>query len=167
VASGVHAWAELPKPEDPHPVQTVLTETPELSSQMMKQYFNSKLLNVLFTIEYAKRCPFEIEICSANPGYTDSELGMKDPKSGNVIRPRPDMGKVPRTTYEGAKTIIHATIAPDVRRGAYYTDMKDIPTRDSTLGEVGERFATNVWKDTLEILKRFKENGPFESWVEN
>jgi hypothetical protein len=46
------------------------------------QYFNSKLFNVLFAKEYARRSPHPITIFSANPGYTESQLGAKDPATG-------------------------------------------------------------------------------------
>lgn len=43
----------------------------------------SKLYNVLFAQEYARRYP-KVWICSANPGYTESELGTKDAATGEA-----------------------------------------------------------------------------------
>lgn len=60
-----------------------------------------------------------------------------------------------RTTYEGAKTIIESAISPKVgESGGYYSEMHESRTRSWTVGEVGKKFATNVWNDTFEILKK-------------
>jgi hypothetical protein len=59
------------------------------------QYLNSKLMNVLFAKEYARRCPHPIWICSANPGHTESELGLKDPVTGERTgNSRPKIAKM-------------------------------------------------------------------------
>jgi hypothetical protein len=47
---------------------------------------------VLFAKAYAAKCPDPIWICSTNPGYTDTELGAKDPKSGKETVKRNPMG---------------------------------------------------------------------------
>lgn len=104
VASTNHFWASHPLPDDPHPVQTLLTKQgifplhyklikikeeneiyvyftdPPLSA--MGTYPSSKLLNILFAKAYAAKCPDSIWICSTCPGYTESELAAKDPSTG-------------------------------------------------------------------------------------
>lgn len=151
----------------------------------MVQYPASKLLNVLFAMEYARRCPYAITINSANPGYTESELGGKDPLTGETEghdRPPVNFLKkryVPcyqrillsrylpeyRETYEGAKSLIHAAIA-DIPNGVFVSEMRVSRTRSNTLGDVGKKFAHNVWTDSLQLLKAHAGVDKFEDWVE-
>jgi hypothetical protein len=52
---------------------------------------------------------------------------------------------VSRTTYGGAKTIMQASISPNVgASGGYYSDMVESRTRSSTQGETGKQFAEKV-----------------------
>jgi len=160
----------------------------------MGTYHSSKLLNILFTkaypslfsitffhfsitsfshhylsffylfSTYAAKCPDPIWICASNPGYTESELGTKDPSSGEVMSDRPAMMQR-RSTYEGAKTIIFASISPSVgESGGFYSNNKESETRKSTQGESGKQFADNVWKDTINILKKHVPGLDIYSW---
>jgi len=162
VASDTHFWSTRPSPDDPNPVTTTLANAP--GNNFLRQYTSSKLFNVLFAKEYARRAPFPASICSSNPGYTKSELGLKDPKSAEPNgHTHTDLLEA-RETYEGAKTIIHNAIAPEIQNGAYYSEVRESRTRSDTTGEVGTRFAQNVWKDTIEILKTIVD-GPLEDWI--
>lgn len=162
VASDVHFWAKRPHHEDPTPIKTILQHTDDL---FMQQYPNSKLMNVLFAKEYARRCPHKnISICSSNPGYTESELGSKDEKGSKVDHKAPN-ALPKRPTYEGAKTIIHAAIVPDIENGGFYSDMKPNRVRTTVQGEVGAKFAQNVWKDSLTYLQKPLEGENVEAWA--
>jgi retinol dehydrogenase-12 len=160
VASDTHFWASYPTPEDEHPVQKLLTK----QEAPLGVYPSTKLMNVLFAKAYAAKCPDQIFVYSCNPGYTESELGQKDAQTGEA-KPghAPPMKK--RTTYEGAKTIIDVSISPNVgASGGYYSDMKESRTRSSTQGETGKKFADNVWKDTIAILKKHVPETAIYSW---
>jgi len=161
VASDTHFWAMQPQPEDPNPVQTVLNKE---KASPMGVYPSTKLLNILFAKAYAAKCPDPIFICSSNPGYTESELGAKDPVTGE-----PKEGHkgfvTKRTTYEGAKTIIDASISPSVgESGGYYSDVGESRTRSNVQGDVGRKFAENVWRDTISILKKQVPDTEIYNW---
>jgi len=156
VASDVHFWASAPNPEDPTPVKTILENKP--ANPFFYMYPISKLFNILFAQEYTRRFPHgsqKVWICSANPSLTESELGTKDPATGE---PKPHGGAlstmVKRTTYEGAKSIIYAAIDPNVgASGGFYSEMRETTPRSSTLGESGAQFGGRVWRDTINIIK--------------
>jgi hypothetical protein len=57
-------------------------------------YPSTKLMNILFAKAYAEKCPDPIWICSTNPGYTDSELGSKDPATGSGSKKREPLMKI-------------------------------------------------------------------------
>ncbi len=78
---------------------------------MMKQYFSSKLLNVLFVKEYAKRATFNVEICSTNPSLTQTEIGTKDGK-GEIVTAPPSLGITPR--YVGAFNLLTTAICVQI-----------------------------------------------------
>jgi len=127
VASDTHHWASYPLPDDAHPIQTLLKKPEAGGGLPLGVYPSTKLFNVLFAKAYAARCPDPIFICSSNPGYTESELGQKDPATGNTPEEHKPFMKQ-RTTYEGAKTIIEAAISPKLgESGGYYSDMKESP----------------------------------------
>eukprot|EP00026_Physarum_polycephalum_P011688 Phypoly_transcript_11929.p1 GENE.Phypoly_transcript_11929~~Phypoly_transcript_11929.p1 ORF type:complete len:385 (+),score=63.88 Phypoly_transcript_11929:127-1155(+) len=164
VSSDTHFWAGYPQPDDPHPVHTLLKK-PEGQPSQLGVYPSTKLMNVLFAKGYAARCPDSIWICATNPGYTQSELGQKDPKSGAATGVHRNPIATIRSTYEGAKTIIHASISPNVgESGGYYSSMKESRSRSSTVGETGKKFADAVWNDTVEILKKHVPNVEIYSW---
>jgi len=163
VASDTHFWASRPAPDDPTPITTLSTK-PEVL--FFSQYPSTKLLNVLFAQEFARRCPYPIWICSANPSLTRSELGTKDPISGDHVSDSPNIGWEPRPTPEGSKTIIYAAISPEAKtNGGYYSEVRERHTRSSTKGEVGKQFARNVWKESVGIISKVVEPGTFEAWV--
>lgn len=161
VASGNHFWPPLPEPNDPHPVLSLLTK----SEKNKQQYPSTKLLNVLFTHEFAWRFP-DIFICSSNPGYCNSELGVKNLETGGDKKPKTNSfgDSVPmRSTADGAKTLVYAAISPEANEsGAYYSDMQAKQPRSTTLGEGGRRFAANVWNDTMDILSKVDGNSLFK-----
>jgi retinol dehydrogenase-12 len=165
VASDVHFWAMAPKQSDPHPLKSFLTKPDPLP--MFYLYPGTKLLNVLFAQEYARRGPSKVWIGSANPGYTESQLGNKDVKTGDSKPRHFDNGLKKRSTYEGAKSIIVAAIDPHVgKSGCFVSDMHDHRTNSVTHGKAGQEFAERVWHETVEILKKhLEEGGVVESWV--
>jgi len=161
VASDTHFWAPYPRHDDPTPVQTILK--PQEGSPL-GVYPSTKLMNILFAKAYAAKCPDPIWICSSNPGYTESELGAKDPATGEAKEKHQTHMKQ-RTTYEGSKTIIHASISPEVgASGSYYSDMVESRTRSSAQGESGKKFSENVWNDTISILKKHVPETAIYTW---
>jgi NAD(P)-dependent dehydrogenase (short-subunit alcohol dehydrogenase family) len=157
VASSTHFWASRPDPSDPHPVQT-LNQQPSHPGQ----YPCTKLMNVLFAREFARRFP-DIFVCSSNPGYCFSELGVKNVETGSDVRielrKSQFLGLELRDTYEGAKTLIDVAINPEITNsGGYFSDMKEEPGRSTTHGETGKLFAQNVWNDTIYLLRKVADN---------
>lgn len=162
VASDTHFWTSYPKPDDLHPVRTCLQKQ---EGAVLGVYPATKLLNILFAKAYAAKCPDPIWICSTNPGYTESQLGSKDASTGAASAEGHKPFMKQRPTYEGAKTIIDAAISQKVGvSGGYYSDVEESRTRSETIGETGKKFADNVWKDTIEILKKHVPNTDIYSW---
>jgi hypothetical protein len=61
--------------------------------------------------------------------------------------------------------MLGSAIEPNVgESGWYYSEMKEGRTRSSTKGEIGKQFATNVWKDTFDILKKIAPENELYSW---
>jgi len=162
VSSGAFYYVAKPTIDDPTPVTTLL-EQPQPGSQ---QYSSSKLLNVLFVTEYVARCPYKVWICSCNPGYTDSQLGTKNEKGEEAhARPTSPIPMPMRTTYEGAKTVIHASIAPELlkeKNGPYITNLRiSKPSKASQ----DLTFSKNTWNDTINILKKYVDHDSIEEWA--
>lgn len=165
VASGVHFWAHIPLNNDPHPVQSLLKKPETFGG--FGNYMSSKMCNVLFAKAWAARCQ-DVWICSSNPGYTDTELGKKEAKSGAAKAadvPSDPMGVAKWPTEVGARTIIEASVSPKVgESGGYYSSMVEARTRSDTTGEVGKKFADNVWNDTVSILKKHVPQVEIYNW---
>lgn len=155
VASGVHFWPDA-DPTDPNPVAAL--NTPPKPTEHRQQYASTKLFNVLFAQEFARRFP-DIFICSSDPGYCYSELGAKNNETGNDKTHRPNYfeseGIPMRETAEGAKTFVHVVISPEITQsGGFFSDMGEHKARSITLGEGGKKFGANLWKETMDILEK-------------
>lgn len=131
------------------------------------RYSITKLLNVLLAQEYSRRLGSRpLFVCSANPGWTTSELWTKDKDGqGGVATPRSAGLLVQRPTAEGAKTVIYCAINPKVleSNGAFFSNVELLEPSSYTTGKEGIELADRVWRDSLDAIGA-KELG-LESWL--
>jgi len=140
VASGAHRGAKL----DFDDLQS------RKSYASFAVYSRSKLCNILFNRELARRVPQGVTANCLHPGFVDTRFGVN---SGGLMRTvlkvvKP-IGAI--SPEEGAKTIIHLAASPDVAAvtGEYFTKCKiDRPTKEAQndadakrLWEISEKIA--------------------------
>jgi len=107
----------------------------------IREYAVSKLANLLFSAELAKRVQgTSVSTYSLHPGIVDTEIWRALPNWARpVIRLRGFL-----TPEEGALTTLHCAMhAPQQESGLYYADSKPIPP--SALG-LNSELATALWK---------------------
>ena len=116
-----------------------------------RAYSQSKLANVLFTYELARRLPASLATANAlHPGVVRTSFGAEDP--GGVQRRlvallRPLM----KAPARGAATSIHLASAPDLERvtGRYFANGK--PKRSSTRS-YDQAAAERLWQVSADLV---------------
>jgi len=97
----------------------------ERSYSSFGPYGNSKLANILFTIELARRLEGTVTVNALHPGLTSTGFGKNNPgflmKIMGVVIPL-----VARSPEKGAKTSIYLASSPEVQSvtGKYFVDCK-------------------------------------------
>lgn len=107
----------------------------------IQEYANSKLANVLFSSELAKRTHgSEISTYSLHPGVVDTEIWRAAPLwARKLLRLRGFL-----TPEEGALTTLHCAIhAPHQETGLYYANRQPMPV--SALGS-NAKLAADLWE---------------------
>jgi retinol dehydrogenase 14 len=123
----------------------------ERSYSGARAYNQSKLANVLFTYELARRLPATSVTANAlHPGVTSTSFGAEDP--GGVQRRfisfmRPFM----KTPAQGAATSIHLASAPDLAQvtGRYFASSK--PKRSSKRS-YDQAAAARLWQVSADLV---------------
>ncbi|MFP6661794.1 MAG: SDR family NAD(P)-dependent oxidoreductase [Myxococcota bacterium] len=114
------------------------------------QYGNTKLANVLFTHELARRLEGGSVVAhSLHPGVVDTNLGMQN--SGwlrNVWKAVHPLFSRPET---GAQTLVHLVTAPEVQsqNGGYWS--KGRPQRAAARGR-DDAMAQALWQKSVELV---------------
>ena len=109
----------------------------------LPEYAVSKLCNVLFTKELARRQEGKVRAFSLHPGTVATNIW-----SARIPWGFRHLMKLFMTTEEdGAKTTVHCATSPDVRDGAYYTRSRE--KRPSRLAE-DEALAKELWRRSEE-----------------
>ena len=119
---------------------------PTRSTTGMPEYAVSKLANVLFTRELAKRVPAsEVTTYSLHPGVIASDIWSRRVPRFLAAIPKLFM----RSTADGAKTTIYCAASPAcaLESGRYYTDEKE--KRPSRLAH-DDGLAAELWKRSEE-----------------
>jgi retinol dehydrogenase 14 len=113
-------------------------------------YSQSKLANVLFTYELARRLPATSVTANAlHPGLTRTGFGAEDP-AGVQRRLVPLLRPFMQTPAQGAATSIHLASAPELAQvtGRYFTDRK--PKRSSK-ASYDQAAAARLWQVSAEL----------------
>ena len=98
----------------------------ERSYSGARAYSQSKLANVLFTYELARRFPASSVIANAlHPGLTRTSFGAEDP-AGVQQRLVPLLRPFMQAPVQGAATSIHLASAPELAQvtGRYFADRR-------------------------------------------
>jgi retinol dehydrogenase 14 len=116
-----------------------------------RAYNQSKLANVLFTHELARRLPATAVTANAlHPGVVSTSFGAEDP--GGVQRLLvPFMRPFMKSPAQGAATSRHLASAPELARltGRYFADSK---LRRSSARSYDEADAARLWQVSAELV---------------
>jgi retinol dehydrogenase-14 len=116
-----------------------------------RAYSQSKLANVLFTYELARRLPASSVTANAlHPGVTGTSFGAEDP-GGVQRRLVPFVRPFMHTPAQGAATSIHLASAPDLQQvtGRYFANRK--PKR-SAKASYDRAAAARLWQVSTELV---------------
>ncbi|MBN2378932.1 SDR family oxidoreductase [candidate division WOR-3 bacterium] len=94
-----------------------------------KAYGRSKLANILFTYELARRLEGTgVTVNVVNPGFTATGLGMQPGGFGEFTKWM--VSKMAKTPQQGAETIVYVASSKGVEgvTGKYYENLKDVPS---------------------------------------
>lgn len=113
-----------------------------------KEYCVSKLSNVLFSMELAKRLPEGITTYALHPGVIKSEIWRRIPWP---VRPLVTRNML--TVEEGAMTSLHCATSPTLSKdsGRYYADCKEAPTNKVAT----EELALELWTRSEEWCQEY------------
>jgi retinol dehydrogenase-14 len=123
----------------------------ERSYSGARAYSQSKLANILFSYELARRLPAASVIANVlHPGLVNTSFGAEDPAGvQKLLVPllRPFM----KTPARGAATSIHLASAPDLQRvtGRHFANSK--PTRSSK-PSFDETVAARLWQVSSDLV---------------
>ena len=121
----------------------------------MRAYGQSKLANLLFTFELARRLEGSGVTANAlHPGTVASEFGRKGNGAFSLLF---SVGKpMMKSPEEGAQTVVHLATSPDLDgiTGGYYVNEK--PARSSTESQNLDA-AARLWSESL-LLAGFEED---------
>jgi retinol dehydrogenase 12 len=123
-------------------------QKPTKSLLGLKEYANSKLANVLFSAELARRLSgTNVSTYSLHPGVVASDIWRAIPWPLSVLVKRNML-----STEDGAKTSLYCAISPDVatETGLYY-DKSQVKT-PSTLGQ-DKALAAELWRRSEQWIK--------------
>jgi retinol dehydrogenase-14 len=125
----------------------------ERSYSGARAYNQSKLANVLFTYELARRLQATSVTANAlHPGVVSTSFGAEDP--GRVQRLLvPFMRPFMKSPDQGAATSIHVASAPELGQvtGRYFADSKP---KTSSTRSYDEATATRLWQVSAELVGR-------------
>lgn len=131
VSSGIHKRARI----DFDDLQA------ERGYKHMRAYGQSKLANILFTYELARRLAgIRVTVNSFTPGMTKTNLGRHMSRGAQLI-----FRLIAKKTEKGASTAIYLATSPEVEgvTGKYFADCKQV--RSSKLS-YDENLAKQLWK---------------------
>ena len=98
-----------------------------------KAYHHSKLANLLFTYELARRLQATgVTVNAADPGLVATNLGRDNPKLLTMLKPVLDLlwGLRYTDTRQGARTVVYLATSPEVAgmTGGYYANARQEPS---------------------------------------
>jgi len=127
-------------------------------------YGQSKLANILFTREYARRnSKSGITVYAVHPGAVSTELGRHyQSKIPSFLLPVTDKAKLfLKTPVGGAQTTIYCAVEPSLatETGKYYADCARIATSQAALDDKQAKKLWDVSKDIVGDITSIKPSG--------
>jgi retinol dehydrogenase-12 len=122
-----------------------------------KVYFQSKLANLLFTYELARRLEGTgVTVNALDPGIVDTNIGMNNGWLLRVLKPvlGPLVNRLLRlksvSAEEGARTTIYLATAPEVEEitGRYFVEEKEVVSSEASRDEAAAR---RLWQLSEEM----------------
>lgn len=116
----------------------------------MKAYSQSKLANVLFTYEMARKLEgSKVTANALHPGFVDT--GFAKNNGGLVSFGMSLLKPMQRKVHEGAETSIYLASSPEVEgvSGKYFTDCKAVPSAPISYQKAT---AEKLWQVSLEMI---------------
>jgi retinol dehydrogenase-14 len=116
-----------------------------------RAYSQSKLANVLFSYELARRLPATSVTANAlHPGVVRTSFGAEDP-AGIQRRFVPFVRPFMKTPAQGAATSIHVACAPDLEQvsGRYFTNSKP---KSSSKASYDQATAARLWQISADLV---------------
>ncbi|CAA7262139.1 unnamed protein product [Cyclocybe aegerita] len=160
VSSEVHYWSPLGSQrnllDSENPLQTFGSEAYCTPSIIRTRYFDTKLLNILFTRALADRlCSQSIIIDTVNPGFCESNLRRTMNGVQAVFSWLMDKA-LARTTEEGARQLVWAAVgakgSEDGLRGAYISLAAVSEPSDYVISKQGHEDQNKLWDNLIDIL---------------
>jgi NAD(P)-dependent dehydrogenase (short-subunit alcohol dehydrogenase family) len=108
----------------------------ERGYRVMRAYGQSKLCNLLFTYELARRLAGTGVTANAmHPGWVRTNIGRNNGLLLRYLMPLLQFGA--RTPVEGAQTILYLAASPEVKgvSGKYFIDQKAVPSSPASYDE--------------------------------
>jgi NAD(P)-dependent dehydrogenase (short-subunit alcohol dehydrogenase family) len=114
----------------------------------LKAYAQSKLANILFTYELARRLAnTQVTVNALHPGFVKTHLG----KQNRLVRPVMNVLHLfAKNPKKGAETTTYLASSPDVEEvnGRYFIDKKEVPSSPESYDTVT---AERLWKVSEEL----------------
>lgn len=115
----------------------------------MQAYRMSKLANILFTYELARRLPNAgITVNACHPGYVHTNIGANNRMIGPmIIYTARWFGRAPE---EGARTAVYLAASPDVGKitAGYFSDCRQVPSSPLSYDEM---LARKLWEISRQL----------------
>jgi NAD(P)-dependent dehydrogenase (short-subunit alcohol dehydrogenase family) len=140
----------------------------EKSYSKIKAYGQSKLANILFANELARKLKETgVTVNSCHPGIVHTELGRHMAETSSWLRPiyRKILGPFYKTIHEGAQTQIRLAVDPELDKvtGKYFKDCEEVsPSKAARDKET----ANWLWKKSNQLIsEKFQEFEKIESSI--
>jgi len=148
ISSDAHITATLPQKSQSH-ILNALNDKAQFA--VMDRYPASKLLEVLLTRELAHNAIFQngdVVLSSVNPGFCRSELMRELPLAVRWML----YNLFARTTAEGAKTLLWASLENKIPPGSYSSSCAVVPPSKFVLSKEGARVQKKIWQEIGDVI---------------